>query len=157
MVPLWEWAEGRHCLVTQSMSLLPLQKEWFFHWDHAPVAIAPFLKQWFADHSIQHLWHSTAHHALLLWISFCSGGWRKSWGPLPGQRQPHRDLPRGHHNNRRWQVCHRHEAVVWVLWEVNSNGHSIHKEKLNNQHFPSFNSYLFISIVYFVSNSTSCT
>jgi hypothetical protein len=25
------------------------------------VTIAPFLKQWFADHSIKHLWHSTGH------------------------------------------------------------------------------------------------
>jgi hypothetical protein len=41
--------------MTQSLSLLPLQKEWFFHWDHAPIAIAPFLKPWFADHSIAHL------------------------------------------------------------------------------------------------------
>ncbi len=133
--------------VTHSMCLLPLQKERFFHWDHAPVANAPFLKQWFADYSIEHLWHSTGHQALLLRISFCSGGWRKRWGALPGQRQTHRDLRRGHHDNCRWWVCHRHQAVVWVLREVYSNGHRIHKEKLNNQHFRSFNSYLFISIV----------
>ncbi len=130
--------------VTQSLSLLPLQKEWFFHWDHATVAIAPFLKQWFTDHSIEHLWHSTGHQASLLRISFCSGG---ADGPHPGQRHSHRDLGRGHHDHRCWWVCHRHQAVVWVLWEVYSNRHRIHKEKLNNLHFPSFNSYLFISKV----------
>jgi hypothetical protein len=61
-------------LSKNDLSLLPLQKEQFFHWDNAPVAIAPFLKQWFADHSIEHLWHSTSHQALLLGISFCFGG-----------------------------------------------------------------------------------
>ncbi len=49
--------------MTRSMSLLPLQKEWFFHWDHAQVAITPFFKMWFAAHSIEHLWHSTGHQA----------------------------------------------------------------------------------------------
>ncbi len=125
--------------VAPSMSLLPLQKEWFFHWDHAQVAITPFLKKWFADHSIVHLWHSTGHQALLLWIfSFLEGEGGPD-GPLPGQRQPHRDLGRSHHDHRCWWVCYRGQAVVRVPWEVYSNRHRIHKEKLNNQHSPSFN------------------
>jgi hypothetical protein len=41
------------------MSLLSLQKEWFFRGNHAQAAITPFLKKWFADNSIEHLWHST--------------------------------------------------------------------------------------------------
>ncbi len=43
--------------MTYSRFLLSLQKEWFFHWDNAPVPVAPVLKKWFADHSIEHLQH----------------------------------------------------------------------------------------------------
>jgi hypothetical protein len=85
--------------VTLSLSLLPLYKEWYFHWDNASAPLATVLNNWFANTAL-------SISGTLLVTRLCCGGLLLvlegeggADGPLPGQRQPRRDLGRGHHDH----------------------------------------------------------
>ncbi len=132
-----------------------------FHYHWVFISLFSICLSLSLSSSVHHVSHSLSFLVYHLVTRLCSCGLLVLEGeggadsrPLHRWTQPHRDLGRGHHDHRRWWVCHCHQAVNWVLWEVYSNTYidlgDIWKSWIkNNKHFPSFNSCCFILIVKF--------